>query len=69
LSSCDPGHTLPCRTCLHSASRILAVRISCLVTDWLCSQSLYLSIKFYHIYVCYKNITLHIAFSIICGFT
>jgi len=28
-----------------------------------------LSIKLYRIYVCYTNITLYIAFGIICGFT
>jgi hypothetical protein len=31
----------------------------------LCSESPYLSIKFYLIYVCYTNITLYVAFSII----
>jgi hypothetical protein len=33
----------------------------------LCSESPYLSIKLYHLYVCYTNITLYIAFGIICG--
>jgi hypothetical protein len=35
----------------------------------LCSESHYLSIKLYRIYVCYTNITLYIAFGIIRGFT
>jgi hypothetical protein len=33
----------------------------------LCSESPYLSIKLYRIYVCYMNITLYIAFGIICS--
>jgi hypothetical protein len=35
----------------------------------LCSESPYLSIKLYRVYVCDTNITLHIAFDIIRGFT
>jgi hypothetical protein len=35
----------------------------------LCSESPYLSIKLYRIYVCYTNITLYIAVGIIRGFT
>jgi hypothetical protein len=35
----------------------------------LCSESPYLSIKLYRIYVCYTNITLYIAFGIIRGLT
>jgi hypothetical protein len=35
----------------------------------LCSESPYLSIKLYRIYVCYTNITLHKAFGIIRGIT
>jgi hypothetical protein len=35
----------------------------------LCSESRYLSIKLYRIYVCYMNITLYIAFGIVPGFT
>jgi hypothetical protein len=33
----------------------------------LCSESPYLSIKLYHIYVCYTNITLYIVFDTIRG--
>jgi hypothetical protein len=35
----------------------------------LCSESPYLSTELYHIYVCYTNITLYIAFGIIRVFT
>jgi hypothetical protein len=38
------------------------------VSQYLCSESPYLSIKFYRIYVCYMNITLYVAFGIIRGF-
>jgi hypothetical protein len=65
-SSFVPIPMLPCRTCLHSASSFLTVRISC---HFLCSESPYLSIKLYRIYVCYMHITLYIAFGIIHGFT
>jgi hypothetical protein len=55
-SSFVPVPTLPHRTCLYSASSVLAVCISCRLSQCLCSLSPYLSIKLYHIYVCYRNI-------------
>jgi hypothetical protein len=39
------------------------------ISQCLCSESPYLSIKLYCIYVCYTNIMLYIPFSIICSFT
>jgi hypothetical protein len=39
------------------------------LSQCLCSESPYLSIKLYRIYVCYTNITLYVAFGIIRGFT
>jgi hypothetical protein len=38
------------------------------LSQCLCSESTYLSIKLYRIYVCYMNITLYIAFCIIRDF-
>jgi hypothetical protein len=38
------------------------------LSQCLCSESPYLSIKLYRSYVCYTNITLYIAFGIIRGF-
>jgi hypothetical protein len=43
--------------------------VAAALSQCLCSESPYLSIKLYCIYVCYTNITLCIAFGIICGFT
>jgi hypothetical protein len=54
-----PVLTLPHRTCQHSASSLLAVRINCALSQCLCSESPYLSIKIYCIYVCHTNITLY----------
>jgi hypothetical protein len=51
---------------------LLALSMFSLVAELsqcLCSESPYLSIKCYHIYVCCTNITLCIAFVIIRGFT
>jgi hypothetical protein len=60
---------LPCTTCLHSASSVFAVHISCSITTvFVFRKPLFIS-KLYRIYVCYMNITLYITFSIICGFT
>jgi hypothetical protein len=68
-SSFAPVLTLPRRTCLHSASSVLAVRISCRVTaDFVFREHLFIY-KLYRIYVCYTNITLYITFGIIRGFT
>jgi hypothetical protein len=53
----------------ESTSTVLAVHISPPLSHCLCSESHYLSIKLYRIYVCYTNITLYIAFGIIRGFT
>jgi hypothetical protein len=39
------------------------------LSQCLCSESPYLSIKLYRTYVCYTNITLYIAFGIIRVFT
>jgi hypothetical protein len=64
-----PVPTLPRRTCLHSASSVLAVRITCRVIAVFVFRKPLLSIKLYRIYVCYTNITLYIAFGIIRGFT
>jgi hypothetical protein len=59
---------LPHRTCLHSASSILAVPISCYdITVFVFRKRLFIN-KLYRIYVCYMNITLYVAFGIIHGF-
>jgi hypothetical protein len=69
LSSFVPVTTLPRRICRHSASSVLAVRISCSVMAMsVFRENLFIN-KLYHIYVCYTNITLCIAFGIIRGFT
>jgi hypothetical protein len=68
-SSFAPVLTLPCRTCLHSASCVLAVQISCCVMAvFVFRKHLFIN-KLYRIYVCYTNIMLYIAFIVICGFT
>jgi hypothetical protein len=45
-----PIPTLPRRTCLHSASSVLAVPLVAALSHCLCSESPYLSIKLYRIY-------------------
>jgi hypothetical protein len=39
------------------------------LSQCLCSESPYLSIKLYCMYICYTNVTLYIVFGIIRGFT
>jgi hypothetical protein len=68
-SSFAPIPMLPRRTCLHSASSILSVHIIAGSLQCLCSESPNLSIKFYHIYICYTNVMLYIVFGIIRNFT
>jgi hypothetical protein len=56
----------------HASIMLLAFSLFALVaalSQCLCSESPYLSIKLYRTYVCYTNITLHIPFGIIRGFT
>jgi hypothetical protein len=65
-----PYPRFPAELATHSASTVLAVRISCRAfTVFFFSERTYLSIKRYLIYVCYTNISLYIAFGIIRGFT
>jgi hypothetical protein len=64
-----PILTLSRRTCLHSASSVLAVRISCRVITVFVFRKPWFINKLYRIYVCYTNITSYIAFGIIRGFT
>jgi hypothetical protein len=62
----DSSHFVP--ILVLPRSLLLAFLLFALVaalSQCLCSQSPYLSIKLYSIYVCYMNITLCIAFSII----
>jgi hypothetical protein len=67
-SSFVPVLKLPRRTYLHSASTILAVRISCRdMALFVFRKPLFIN-KLHGIYVCYTNITLYIAFGIICSF-
>jgi hypothetical protein len=66
-SSFAPLLMLPRRTGLHSASSVLAVPISCRVIAVFASRKPLFINKLYHIYVRYTNITLYIAFSIICS--
>jgi hypothetical protein len=61
--------TLHRRTCHHSSSSVLAVRISCRVIAVFVLRKLLFINKLYRIYVCYTNITLYITFGIIRGFT
>jgi hypothetical protein len=57
------------RTCLHSASSVLAVHISCrIITVFVFRKAIFINIL-YCIYVWYTNITLYVAFSIIHGYT
>jgi hypothetical protein len=67
-----PVPTLPRRTYQHSASSVLAVRMRSRVpalSQYLLSESPYLSIKLQRIYACYTNITLYIPVGIIRCFT
>jgi hypothetical protein len=62
-SSFAPVLTIPRRTCLHSASSVHAVRISCCVIAMMAFRKPLFINKLYHIYVCSTNITLCTAFS------
>jgi hypothetical protein len=77
----QPKHTLylthfllPLYSCLPTelaSILLLAFSLFALVaaiSHCVCSESPYLSIKLYRIYVCYMNIMLYIAFGIIGGF-
>jgi hypothetical protein len=68
-SSFAPILKLPRRTCLHSASSVLAVRISWRVIEVFVFRKPLFIPKLYHIYVCYTNIMLYNMFGIIRGFT
>jgi hypothetical protein len=68
-SSFAPVLMLSRRICLHSASSILAARISChVIAVFVFRKHLFVN-KHYYIYVCYTNIMLYIAFGIICHFS
>jgi hypothetical protein len=58
-SSFAPVLTLHHRTCFHSTSSVLAVRISCRVIALFVFRKPLSTNKFYRIYVCYTNITLY----------
>jgi hypothetical protein len=63
-SSFAPFLTLARRTCLHSASSVHAVRISCrVIAVFVFRKPLFIN-KLYCIYVCYMNITLYIVLGI-----
>jgi hypothetical protein len=59
-----PVPTLPCRTCIYSASSVITVRISCrVIAAFVFRKPLFIN-KLYRIYVCYTNITLYKAFGL-----
>jgi hypothetical protein len=65
----DPVLTLPLKTCLHSASSILAFHISPPVIAVFVFRKLLFINQLYRVYVCYMNIMLYIAFSVIYSVT
>jgi hypothetical protein len=68
-SSFAPVIMLPFRTCLHSATSVLAVRISCRVIAVFVFRKHLFTNKVYRVYVFYVNTTLYTAFGIIHPFT
>jgi hypothetical protein len=60
-SSFAPVLVLPCRTCLHSASSVLAVRTSCRIIAVSVFRKPLFTNKLYHIYVLNKY---HIIYSV-----